>query len=68
MNLFPESGGQATGLCPTQYQLPPRRLYRLTDGVGNCIRNAYPRLNPPRLDSDYRHVLGTFAQQRRRLE
>ena len=40
MNLFPESGLQATGLCSTQCQFPPRRLYSLTDGVGNCIRDT----------------------------
>jgi hypothetical protein len=34
MNLFPASGGQATGLCRTQCQLPPRRHWKKEVGKG----------------------------------
>ena len=68
MNLLPESGGQATGLCSAQCQLPARGFCCLTDGVGDCIRNTDAGRDARGLDSDHRHLLGTFAQQHGRLE
>jgi len=54
--------------CKLPGQLPPRRLHRLTHSLGDCLRNPDPRADPLRLDSDHRHLLGTFAEQHGRLE